>query len=91
MRRSRSICPSAEASKAIAQELAMLQKEEMEAQIGAMEGLEEVEEDTSLSSEEGGLKFASSRVQQCRTMFQLNLFRLFRFLLQGDVWRLKTI
>ena len=61
MRRSRSICPSAEASKAIAQELALLQKEEMEAQIGAMEGLEEKEED-SLSSDEGGLKFASSRV-----------------------------
>ena len=62
MRRSRSICPSAEASKAIAQELAMLQKEEMEAQIGAMEGLDEEEEEDSLSSEEGGLKFASSRV-----------------------------
>ena len=61
MRRSRSICPSAEASKAIAQELALLQKEEMEAQIGAMVGLEEEEED-SLSSEEGGLEFASSRV-----------------------------
>ena len=40
----------------------MLQKEEMEAQIGAMEGLEEEEEDNSLSSEDGGLKFASSRV-----------------------------
>ena len=40
----------------------MLQKEEMEAQIGAMEGLEEEEEEDSLSSEEGGLKFASSRV-----------------------------
>ena len=62
MRRSRSICPSAEASKAIAQELAMLQKEEMEAQIGSMGGLEEEEEDSSLSSEDGGLKFASSRV-----------------------------
>ena len=64
MRRSRSICPSAEASKAIAQELAMLQKEEMEAQIGAMEGLEEEEEGEgdSFSSDEGGLNFASSRV-----------------------------
>lgn len=67
MRRSRSICPSAEASKAIAQELAMLQKEEMEAQIGSMGGLEEEEEDNSLSSEDGGLKFASSRVS-CRIL-----------------------
>ena len=40
----------------------MLQKEEMEAQIGAMEGLEEEGEEDSLSSEEGGLNFASSRV-----------------------------
>ena len=88
MRRSRSICPSAEASKAIAQELAMLQKEEMEAQIGAMEGLEEEEEDDSLSSEEGGLKFASSRVT-CRTFCGQFILAIFRFLLQGDVWRLK--
>ena len=63
MRRSRSICPSVEASKAIAQELVMLQKEERETQMKVLGGLEEaVEEDDSPSSEDGGLHFASSRV-----------------------------
>ena len=65
MRRSRSICPSAEASKAISQllqkELVLLQKEEMGTIVGSMKELEE-EEGDSVSSEEGGLEFASSQV-----------------------------
>ena len=41
----------------------MLQKEERETQMKVLGGLEEaVEEDDSLSSEDGGLHFASSRV-----------------------------
>ena len=67
MRRSRSICPSAEASKAISQllqkELVLLQKEEMGTIVGSMKELEE-EEGDSVSSEEGGLEFASSQVSR---------------------------
>ena len=52
MRRSRSICPSAEASKAISQllqkELVLLQKEEMGTKVGSMKELEE-EEGNSVS------------------------------------------
>ena len=68
MRRSRSICPSAEASKAISQllqkELVLLQKEEMGTKVGSMKELEEEEGDSSVSSEEGGLEFASSQVSR---------------------------
>ena len=63
MRRSRSICPSAEASKAISQQLVLLQKEEMGTKVGSMKELEE-EEGDSVSSEEGGLEFASSQVSR---------------------------
>lgn len=63
MRRSRSICPSAEASKAISQQLVLLQKEEMGTIVGSMKELEE-EEGDSVSSEEGGLEFASSQVSR---------------------------
>lgn len=97
MRRSRSICPSVEASKAIAQELVMLQKEERETQMKVLGGLEEaVEEDDSLSSEDGGLHFASSRVFGLVYVVQFlppNTFLILdRFLLQvqGNVWKLKT-
>ena len=97
MRRSRSICPSVEASKAIAQELVMLQKEERETQMKVLGGLEEeVEEAESLSSEDGGLHFASSRVFGLVYMVQFlhpNTFLILdRFLLQvqGNVWKLKT-
>ena len=64
MRRSRSICPSAEASKAISQQLVLLQKEEMGTIVGSMKELEEEEGDSSVSSEEGGLEFASSQVSR---------------------------
>ena len=97
MRRSRSICPSVEASKAIAQELVTLQKEERETQMKVLGGLEEaVEEDDSLSSDDGGLHFASFRVFGLVCVVQFlppNTFLILdRFLLQvqGNVWKLKT-
>ena len=75
----------------------MLQKEERETQMKVLEGLEEeVEEAEILSSEDGGLHFASSRVFGLVNVVQFlppNTFLILdRFLLQvqGNVWKLKT-